>query len=561
MATDYKALLDAAQTEFGLPDGLVHAVQRAESGGTRNPATARSSAGAVGPMQLMEATASDMGVDRFKDDENIRGGAKFLRENLDRFGGDTVAALVAYNWGPTHARRWKSAGADPAKLPEETRKYVKKITTGLPAPAPAPVEAPAPAPVKTGVRRVNYQGITVPMTVPSAWTDTQAEEALVKQGLAPDIIAKHAVQQGKRFNVQTGAVEDYGAVDKFLIGMGSEFANAGRGANQLYQQAVGNGEGLKQLRDQTDQERELYQHLDNTGLGAEDVGQILAYAPTVWGPTGILRLAGGVLGRTAVASAEAGTLAAMGAEGNTDDPRWLKAAEAAGTVGALTIAPLGAARAAGGLASLLTKIPPVALAKTALAAVVDFSFTGGAASAYNAYRALEKSGGGEPARIASEWFQKIGKLSKDKTNIELSELAKLSPDAEVQQAAAAALERRIAGSFAEDAAKAAAEVREASARLPSATKRAPAKAATGPVPQLPDALETARAALPKAGPKPYAGAKPSTAPLPELPAVTAPKPQYRTGAKVHREPGSTQLDMLDEFAGIPKADPPGWVRR
>ena len=64
-------------------------------------AKAVSPAGAKGPMQLMDATAKDMGVDDpFNVQQNVRGGTRYYAQMLTKYGGDERKALAAYNWGP-----------------------------------------------------------------------------------------------------------------------------------------------------------------------------------------------------------------------------------------------------------------------------------------------------------------------------------------------------------------------------------------------------------------------------------------------------------------------------
>lgn len=84
-----------------------------------------SSAGALGLTQLMPATAREMGVDPMDPAQNMLGGARYLRIQLDRFG--TVAhALAAYNAGPHRVVQYK--GVPPYK---ETQAYVARIFTRL----------------------------------------------------------------------------------------------------------------------------------------------------------------------------------------------------------------------------------------------------------------------------------------------------------------------------------------------------------------------------------------------------------------------------------------------
>jgi hypothetical protein len=115
--------------KFGVdPDVFVRLVGQ-ESGGN---ARARSPKGALGLTQLMPTTAKSLGVrDPFNAAENLKGGAKYLRQQLDTFGGDYSKALAAYNAGPGAVQKYK--GVPPFA---ETQNYVKSILGGRNPKAP-----------------------------------------------------------------------------------------------------------------------------------------------------------------------------------------------------------------------------------------------------------------------------------------------------------------------------------------------------------------------------------------------------------------------------------------
>jgi soluble lytic murein transglycosylase-like protein len=81
-----------------------------------------SNKGAIGLMQLMPGTAAVLGVDAHNAQDNILGGAKFLRELLLRYNGDPTLALAAYNAGPAAVQKYNGV---PPYL--ETHKYVIRV--------------------------------------------------------------------------------------------------------------------------------------------------------------------------------------------------------------------------------------------------------------------------------------------------------------------------------------------------------------------------------------------------------------------------------------------------
>lgn len=103
----------------GLDAIFVRSVAKVESG---LQTTAVSPKGALGLMQLMPATAADLGVNAKSAAANAEGGAKYLRTLLLKYRGDSVLALAAYNAGPGAVARF--GGIPPY---EETRRYIVRV--------------------------------------------------------------------------------------------------------------------------------------------------------------------------------------------------------------------------------------------------------------------------------------------------------------------------------------------------------------------------------------------------------------------------------------------------
>jgi soluble lytic murein transglycosylase-like protein len=115
-----------AAAHYGINGDLVDAVAWQES--RYNP-RARSSAGAIGVMQLMPGTARELGVSNPHDvRQNVAGGAAYLRKQLERFGNNVPLALAAYNAGPGAVLKY--GGIPPYR---ETQNYVRQIMQRLSA--------------------------------------------------------------------------------------------------------------------------------------------------------------------------------------------------------------------------------------------------------------------------------------------------------------------------------------------------------------------------------------------------------------------------------------------
>lgn len=118
-ATGVDQIVRDAAARYGVDADLIHAVIRAES--DYDP-RCRSHAGAMGLMQLMPGTAAGLGVaDAWDPAQNVDGGTRYLRRQLDRFG-DLRLALAAYNAGPGAVSRY--GGVPPY---DETRTYVQRV--------------------------------------------------------------------------------------------------------------------------------------------------------------------------------------------------------------------------------------------------------------------------------------------------------------------------------------------------------------------------------------------------------------------------------------------------
>lgn len=121
LASQYAEIVDKVAGDYGLESALLHAVITVES---RYDPNAVSRAGASGLMQLMPGTARRYGVeDIFDPEQNMHGGARYLRDLLRRYNSDTGLALAAYNAGENAVSKYGN------RIPpyRETIDYVKRV--------------------------------------------------------------------------------------------------------------------------------------------------------------------------------------------------------------------------------------------------------------------------------------------------------------------------------------------------------------------------------------------------------------------------------------------------
>src|SRR5579859_4945990 len=106
----------ASANNYGIDPALALAVAKQESGFRQS---AVGTSGEVGVFQIMPTTAAALRINPLDLSSNIDGGVKLLKQNLDAYGGDPVAALVAYNAGPK--------AVDSGNIPPSTQDYVNSI--------------------------------------------------------------------------------------------------------------------------------------------------------------------------------------------------------------------------------------------------------------------------------------------------------------------------------------------------------------------------------------------------------------------------------------------------
>jgi soluble lytic murein transglycosylase-like protein len=153
-ASRYDALIEENATAHGVSPHLVRAVIQQESGFDQ---FALSSKGAMGLMQLMPATATELGVTNPYDPaQNIKAGVTYLKGLLVKFAQNVELALAAYNAGPTAVTRY---GAVPPY--RETKDYVTRIKKVVDA-APKPIKIYKTVEIVNGREVTRYTTVETP---------------------------------------------------------------------------------------------------------------------------------------------------------------------------------------------------------------------------------------------------------------------------------------------------------------------------------------------------------------------------------------------------------------
>ena len=253
---DYRQIVRERASQMGIDPNLAEALLHQESGG--NP-SAVSPKGAYGLMQLMPATARELGVDPRDPLQNIDGGLRYLKQQIDRFG--IPGGLAAYNAGPG---RFQKAGSF-ENLPAETQQYVPAIMNraariaeqrgegpvGQPSGQPQPASGPDLGQFMAAYQRATEAGDTAAAQEIAGAMRPRFDQALIKAraaddpkavneirsvrqnlGLAPSFseLGKTLYQQteGKPFQGSDAEAEDY--AKQFAAGFKWNVAKLGKTA-------------------------------------------------------------------------------------------------------------------------------------------------------------------------------------------------------------------------------------------------------------------------------------------------------------------------------------------
>ena len=240
-------LFEAAAADYGVDASILKGIAHAESRFRPDIISGhtRSRTGALGLMQFMPDTARELGIDPLDPVQSVFGAAAYLRESLDRFGGDTERAIASYNWGRNRTAfdrdDWYKA------LPAETRNYVGAVLDfadgAVPTPGPAALLHGAKVPLPEGVQPSQAGGGRGMVNPPAQRSEAVAGPNAPKKSVFERVGGELAQLRDELFSGSAGVSANFQAM------------NASAAANQLLQrqdalkklEQAGKGEGAEAL--------------------------------------------------------------------------------------------------------------------------------------------------------------------------------------------------------------------------------------------------------------------------------------------------------------------------
>ncbi|MDP4076243.1 LPD38 domain-containing protein [Acidovorax sp. A1169] len=375
-------LFDAAAAEYGVDSTILKGIAYAESRFRPDIISGKvtSPAGALGLMQFMPATAKELGINPLDPAEAVFGAAAYLRQSLDKFGGDTERAIASYNWG---RNRDAFARDDWYKsLPAETRNYVGTVLEFADGVAPKPAAAGKQVPLPDGVQPSQAgggRGVVNPAAGPVL--PARREVPGMSVGSVAQDVVSGALQIGPT------AVKGVADLARLATGdyLGKDLSDSMEGGIKAIQGVVGSDRAAAQRenfqRDMADPNVSIGQTLANNKGALAD--QVLPTLGSMLLPVG----AAGLAGKAATAGKAAAALdtAALAS-------RVATAQKAAG------IGATAAQNAADVFAGLVDKGVPMEDAYKAAGITVPFSVIAGKLTGGGAEVALARQAAGQAVK-------------------------------------------------------------------------------------------------------------------------------------------------------------------
>jgi len=226
----YEDMVLAEAKKQGVDPQLALHVLYKETGGLKNPETAKSKAGATGIMQLMPKTAKGLGVNPNIPEENVHGGVKYLAQLGKMFDNDPRLVAAAYNAGPGNVRKH---GGVPNFA--ETRNYVRGLAEG---------GIVGYAAGGTPGLSAGEEDVTEMYPMQSAQPKTQAEADYFQKWLARQDEARAALKEGAKEDANlallTAGLQTMAGTSPYAfanIGAGGAAGAAAYGASKKARQA------------------------------------------------------------------------------------------------------------------------------------------------------------------------------------------------------------------------------------------------------------------------------------------------------------------------------------